>query len=354
MTPEQTEQTMTISPRDATTFDDYSNTFIRLRRTLVSRDGRPYLDFVRGLKPDFAKVRRDLAIGYGMLAATVITVIGLLQFGIQPVASTLVAAALIGYWIAYIQCFLHEGAHYNLAAVRDDSDRLCNVAIGWLVGTSVQDYRVVHFQHHRALGTTDDSEFTYFFPLNLVFFVKTLLGVRVLEVLLARAKFRSGSTKTDDLKPVATATEKPAAVAKPGAHVVRAGIAAHVFIVATLAYAGGWLAALAWILGVAMFFPFFGALRQLLEHRDDMASSKIDYTRTNHGAYTRMFGSDPLSASFGAAGFNRHLLHHWEPQVSYTNLDSLEDFLLQTDAREIIETRRSSYAATALRLISIS
>jgi hypothetical protein len=36
----------------------------------------------------------------------------------------------------------------------------------------VRDYRKVHFQHHRALGTVDDSEISYFFPLNLMFFVK--------------------------------------------------------------------------------------------------------------------------------------------------------------------------------------
>jgi len=32
----------------------------------------------------------------------------------------------------------------------------------------------------------------------------------------------------------------------------------------------------------------------------------------------RLFGDDFFSCTFGGAGFNRHLLHHWEPQISYT------------------------------------
>ncbi len=34
--------------------------------------------------------------------------------------------------------------------------------------------------------------------------------------------------------------------------------------------------ALAWALGLVVFFPFFLALRQLLEHRDDMADRRVD------------------------------------------------------------------------------
>ena len=37
-------------------------------------------------------------------------------------------------------------------------------------------------------------------------------------------------------------------------------------------------------------FPFFGALRQLLEHRDEEASVDVNYCVTDHGAATRIFG----------------------------------------------------------------
>jgi len=130
-----------------------------------------------------------------------------------------------------------------------------------------------------------------------------------------------------------------------------AGLAAHGTIVLALWLAAGLAPALAWILGVGMVFPFLGALRQLLEHRDDEASPDIDYRTSDHGAFTRVFGDDAFSATFGAAGFNRHLLHHWEPQVSYTNLPALERLLLDTEMGPVIEARRSGYVATFLKLM---
>lgn len=98
-----------------------------------------------------------------------------------------------------------------------------------------------------------------------------------------------------------------------------------------------------------MVFPLFGALRQLLEHRNEGIDPAIDFQTQDHGAYTRMF-SGPLSKTFGGAGFNRHLLHHWEPQVSYTNLPELEAFLEGTELRRVMASRRSTYFRTFRRL----
>ena len=78
-----------------------------------------------------------------------------------------------------------------------------------------------------------------------------------------------------------------------------------------------------------------------------------DYRRSDHGAFTRLFGDGFFASSFGAAGFNRHLLHHWEPQVSYTNLAELERFLEKTPMAEIMDRRRAGYAETFRRLVSL-
>ena len=129
-----------------------------------------------------------------------------------------------------------------------------------------------------------------------------------------------------------------------------AGVTVHSAIVAISIYLGWWWAALAWLLGMGMVFPFFGSLRQLLEHRDDAAPSTSDFQMRNHGAYTRLFGDDFFSATFGGAGFNRHLLHHWEPQVSYTNLPELEAFLEGTEIKRVMDLRRTTYVETFRRL----
>jgi fatty acid desaturase len=308
---------------------DYSNSFQRLRPVIVNSQGTRYVDFVKTLSAHYGRLFLDMGLGYSALLATCVLVVALPANGVMPgwLAASL-GALLIGFWIAYLQLFIHEGAHFNFSPDRSRSDILCNLLIAWMIGTSVQNYRIVHFQHHRALGSVEDSELTYFLPLNLLFIIKGLSGIRVLEVLASRKTLQA---------------KKPTVRDQRGKHVGLAGLAAHlVILAATYIFGSIWLS-LAWIAGVGAIFPFFGALRQLLEHRDERADGNANYFETDHGAYTRIFGSDVFSSIFGGAGFNRHLLHHWEPSISYTNLSELEAYLRDTDVAPLIEMRRSSY-----------
>jgi len=129
-------------------------------------------------------------------------------------------------------------------------------------------------------------------------------------------------------------------------------VSIHLCLIAVTYINGYWWGSLAWLLGMFSFFPFFASLRPLLEHRDLNADSKSDYTKNDHGAFTRIFGSDMFSSTFGGAGFNRHLLHHWEPQLSYTNLSQLESFLNDSTStlKYVIDARRSSYMETFFKL----
>ena len=77
------------------------------------------------------------------------------------------------------------------------------------------------------------------------------------------------------------------------------------------------------------------------------------YRRIDHGPVNRLFGSGPLASTAGSAGFNRHAIHHWEPQLSYTRLANVEAYLLRTDAAPLIRERQTSYADTFLRLLEL-
>jgi fatty acid desaturase len=311
---------------------DYSKSFQRLRPMIVNSAGVQYVDFIKTLSPRYSRLYLDIALGYAALVATCVLVVALPANGILPAWIAAALGALsVGFWIAYLQLFIHEGAHFNFSPDRARSDMLCNLLIAWMIGTSVQKYRIIHFQHHRALGSVEDSEMTYFFPLNLLFIVKGLLGIRVLEVLVSRRTLQAKkeTVRDDSWK-----------------YVGLAGLAAHIVILAaTYVFGSIWLSR-AWVAGVGFIFPFFGALRQLLEHRDERADARANYFETDHGACTRMFGTNVFSSIFGGAGFNRHLLHHWEPSISYTNLPELEAYLLDTDVAPLIEMRRSSYFKT--------
>ncbi|MCS3894580.1 fatty acid desaturase [Bradyrhizobium japonicum USDA 38] len=312
---------------------DYSRKFQTLRPVLVDRSGQRYLDFLKTLKPSYVRVWADIALGYAALLATALATAIAPRYGCPPWIATLGGALAIGFWVAYLQLFIHEGAHFNLAQRRETSDLLCDLLIAWMVGTSVQSYRPFHFQHHRVLGQKDDSEMSYFFPLNLLFIFKSLFGLRSIEV-LSKRRASAGKART---------TRET--------FLLLIGLSIHGTIVGASFWFGFYALGFAWILGIGMIFPFLGALRQLLEHRDPNADPHIDYFEQDHGAYTRVFGPSVFSSLFGAAGFDRHLLHHWEPQVSYTNLHQLEAYLLDTDIAPIIEMRRSSYITTFLGLL---
>ena len=129
-----------------------------------------------------------------------------------------------------------------------------------------------------------------------------------------------------------------------------AGGLIHGAIVVGSILSGHWPLALAWVLGFLTWFPFFITLREILEHRDFDTAKDTDFTRTPHGAISRIFGNGPVAATLGGAGFNRHLLHHWEPQISYTRLGELERFLLETEAGPIIRARQVTYFSTLRRL----
>lgn len=316
--------------------DDYSGNFQPLRARLMAETDGDYLRFLGSLTPRYWRVWLDIALGYLFLAATVYLA-GLGSSGIAHVAGTVLGALAVGYGVAYLQLFLHEAAHYHLTPDRVLNDRLCDALISWQVGTTVSRYRPIHFAHHRHLGTRADTENSYFRALDLRLIVETLTGVHALRILSNRRR------QLDQRPESAPSTQRDAGA-------MLRGIASHA-VVCAMAYAvSGWPGAAAWILGVGAFYPVFATLRQLLEHRSGDADAAADYTKADHGALTRMFGNGPLASTFGGAGFSRHLLHHWEPQVSYTRLGDLENYFPGTCVAPIIAARRSSYVQTLAAL----
>jgi fatty acid desaturase len=96
--------------------------------------------------------------------------------------------------------------------------------------------------------------------------------------------------------------------------------------------------------------PFLAAVRQILEHRSVAADPRADYRRVDHGVVNRMFGSGPIASTLGGAGFNRHLLHHWDPQVPCTRLAELERYLRGTAFAEVIRSAETTYLRTLREL----
>jgi fatty acid desaturase len=308
---------------EAAPFDPEDLTGLRAR--VMAETFGKYQQVRHKLEPAYGRVLRDIALGYIGLAV-VLGAVGLAE-GIMGLPAAAAGAVAIGFLIAYLQLFIHEAAHYNLAPERAANDRIADRLICWQVGTDIASYRRTHWEHHRSLGTAADTEVSYANRLSPRFLVEMLTGVHALRVFLGRNK-------------VAAAPGKAGGGMKP----LLVGASIHLVLIAGLLVFGAWPAALAWIGGMGIFFPFFATLRQLLEHRPRAGESE-------GAAVNRLFGDGPFASLFGGAGFNRHLIHHMEPQLSYTRLREFEAFLMTTSAREELDARRTTYARAFADLI---
>ncbi len=317
-----------FAPRNFRIDADHAPTMIA---RITMETAGDYARFRRTLTADYGVVWRDIAVGYAALLAVVLLVAQ--ASGWVGLVASVPGAIAIGFVIAYLQLFIHEAAHWNLAHDRRTSDRIANIFIAWQVGTSIAAYRRVHFEHHRHLGHEKDGERSYVHRLSLHLLAELITGIHALRVFLARGKGSGAKAEPASKAPLLR------------------GAAVHVGILAIMLGAGAWSAALAWIGGMAIFFPVFATLRPLLEHRP--ARSDDALLVGERGAVTRTFRDGPLARTFGAAGFSRHLLHHWEPQVSYTRLAELEAYLSDTPTGAILDARRTTYAR-AFRDILVS
>ena len=266
--------------------------------------------------------------------------IGLINSNWLKTTLSLADAALLGFIINYLSNFFHEAAHYNLAKDKTKNDLLANFFLGILQAQNIKHYRQVHWQHHVHLGTTEDTEHSYFNGLTAKFFIESLSGINAIRIFLSRNK---NSFTGDD--------KEAALLRKQKTTMLITGIVFHLsFLFLFFITNQYWIAAI-WLLGFGSFFPFFGALRQLLEHRNDRATNKTDYQKTSHGKTNRIFSGNYFAAAFGSAGFDRHLLHHLEPQISYTNLHELENYLSNTSLASQLKKHKTTYLNSFISLL---
>lgn len=327
-----------MSAETLSNIDDFSGDFQSYRKALSNNPD--YIDFVKGLKPNYARVWLDIGLGYAFLIITMV-----IQYRVET--SSLIwgftllplSGISIGFWIAYIRLFAHEAAHHNLASNPKLNDLLADLFIGWQTGSSTEKYRKVHFKHHTHIGKPEDTEHSYFFAPTLKYILTTLTGLRALEVILFRMKVN----KTAAAKEESKAFKLPL--------VALWGIFLHICILGSLAYFDGWLTALSWLGGLGSCAPFFLSLRQMIEHRKPDAKGSENYKEEPHGAYTRIFDDGVFARFFGGAGFNKHILHHWEPKISYTRLSELEAYLEKTDLQPVLAARRTTYWSAFKQLL---
>ncbi len=274
----------------------------------------------------------DLALRYGFLGlgfAAACAIAATAGNGVGLILAPLFGLWM-GFWFASIVLFMHEASHFNLHPDKKTNDLVAQWLVCILIGDEIRRYRAVHWEHHLHLGQPDDTEVSYHFAPTLRCALENLLGVHLWRVFKEHHVGRDTARSNDaDLR-----RERLA---------LASGVLLHAIILTATLAAGWFSAAVAWVLGVVVCFPFFSALRNQLEHRSTDALPGVDYKTTPHGAVNRMFAASPFARAFGSTGFRRHLLHHWDPQISYSRFDDFESFLMQTELAPEIDASRTSY-----------
>lgn len=317
--------------------------FHSIKTSLYNRQGINYIEFKKTIKPDFLKIWIDISAGWLALAACIFGSMYILtdvQNLLIKICFCITDAILVGFIISYLVNFFHEAAHYNIARTKSKNDRLANIFLGILQAQGIKHYRIVHWKHHIHHGTIDDTERSYFNALTFRFFFENLTGLNALKIFLFRNNEVAKAIENKNLINI-----------KEGRIMLIAGLAFHLSAISVLTALGHYWTVGIWIAGFGIFFPFFSSLRQLLEHRSDIADRKLNYSKTNHGRITRILSTGLFSSIYGSAGFNRHLLHHLEPQISYTNLKQLEAFLLETSIAPHVKRQKTSYRKVFTKLL---
>lgn len=325
--------------------DEVSNSetavFRSWRDKLQNASGVQYNEFRRQLKPRYMWGWIQIALAYGFVLSMLAGLVALQPMPIhwwQLALASWLAAIGIGYAVAFFGLWFHEATHYQLHRSSGWNDRLANASLGIILMMDIRKNRLVHFKHHKLFGECEDTERSYFDPLNARYMLESLTGIKVLRVILVRIGVGQVQRQADN--------------SESGYlnWVSLAGLILHLGIICGSLYLQYYALAFAWVVGVFIFFPFFAALRQVLEHRKPDADPECDYTRVAHGAYTRVFEGGMLAKTFGGAGFNRHLIHHWDPGVSCTRFAEVERFFEQSQLGEFYSARKTTYGKTFIML----
>jgi fatty acid desaturase len=242
-----------------------------------------------------------------------------------------------GFWFHAFSSFLHEAVHYNLHPNKKINDIISDVLFIPTLGIKTKQYRKYHWEHHKNLGTTKDIENSYFTDLSLKNIIKSFIPFfTILEKINNETKVANNNFRMISFYPFLFA------------------FLFHTIVIFFLYFKNLSYTSFVYLISVLIIFPLLAKVRQKLEHRDEVAIKNADYSIIDHGECNRMFSENFFSRFFGAAGFNRHFLHHLNPTISYTNFNQYENYIKDNDPSLFNKVTKSktTYYKTFLKLIS--
>jgi fatty acid desaturase len=204
-----------------------------------------------------------------------------------------------------------------------------------IFSSKIKSYRFIHNKHHQGLGTDLDPENSYSEEFDLTWLFTALLGIRVIKTLFKRQKIEQSGKQL---------------------LMLNASACFHLVVLILLNEFLGITSSIAWGLGYFIVMPFFGSIRNVLEHKYEMDQIDLKKIESIEGITlpiytTRLFTEKLMSKIFGVVGFDRHLIHHWDPSISALNLGKVNEFLLTTELGPMLRDLPTTYTKAFLRLM---
>jgi len=295
-----------------------------------------YTTFRETLKPDYFKTWLHIILGL-LCLATLLFIFIIIENKIPGwyLLTIPVFSILTGFTIAFINLFVHEAGHYYLYPDKKMNDLLANIFLCSWTGIHIKVYRKIHWLHHQHLATDSDPENSYFNVLSGKFIFETFSGIHALRIILRK---NDNEVLEKELR-------------KRSIQMLLAGLIINGILLFVAIWFNNYPLVIVWILAMLVFFPFFASIRQLIEHRDELAASDNAFYISPKRKISRLFTDGIFSNLFGPAGFNKHMIHHWDPILPFTALGKVEVFLAGCDkTKEIIQRSKTTYFAAFKKL----
>lgn len=215
---------------------------------------------------------------------------------------------------------MHECAHYHVFKSRNGSDILGGWLLAPLAFADFQGYRRRHWQHHRRLGTTEDTKDAYLISIRGLSLFWLL--IRCLLLVEAWKKFSHQLPKDATVK-----NDKESQAWAVRVLLVQALFFGSIFGFAWTMFQDVSVAATVstkayltiYLYGLVSLTVFAATLRAIAEHQVGVGAISF----FGHAAL-RNFRCNPITRLFfGAYGFAQHATHHQWPSVPYYHLPKL-------------------------------
>jgi fatty acid desaturase len=309
--------------------------------SLTDKSGQTYGEFRKTLKVNYLRIQCEIVLSFLSLFVYLF-----ISYKLDSLIPTLFVVGCLALTAHRILNVVHEGAHYLLSRSKLYNDVFCNIFAGWFVLTDVDQYRITHIEHHRNLGSEFDPENAHMEKLDLTWLVSLISGFNVLRRLKVRSSARERIGERASLK-------------VKHFLIPCLGLFGHLVILFSIYQFMGLQSLIVWGFSIFCLAPALGILRNLLEHKYvEGVEPEIWYQIINREkpdrivttVTTRTFTKSILSQLYGSIGFTRHLLHHWDPSVSFSNLKKVHRFLLETSISGNLQKVDTTFSSTFFHL----